>query len=103
MDAKQWHKAANGKIVRLRASVLLFISISQVLKGRSLLWPHYKVRLSVILIYEFFKLLNGLRRQGYHKKVHQIYCQMNLNKRCKVKKRLPSRYPESLKILNALK
>ena len=57
-------------------------------------------------IYEFFKLLNALRRQDHpwnHKKIHRIYCQMNWNKRCNIKKHLPSRYPEPLKIFNSLK
>ena len=99
-------KQANGKRVRFRASVILFIDISQFFKGMRLLWLHYTVPLSVILMYGFFKLLNGLRRQGYpwnHKRIHRIYCQMNWNKKCKVKPRLPNRYPEPLKILNSLK
>ena len=47
-------------------------------------------------VYGFGKLLEVLRREGCswnHKRVHRIYCLLNLNKRRRGKKRLPSRSP----------
>ena len=46
--------------------------------------------------YGFGKLFKVLRRDGRswnHKRVHRIYCLLNLNKRRRGKKRLPSRSP----------
>ena len=51
--------------------------------------------------YGFGKLLHILRRQGHtwnHKRVHRLYCQLNLNLRRRGKKRLPSRNPEALSV-----
>jgi len=47
----------------------------------------------------FGKMFPWLRRKGYrwnHKRVHRIYCELNLNIRKKPKKRLPSRNPKPL-------
>jgi putative transposase len=49
--------------------------------------------------YGFSKLLKILRRRGHcwnHKRVHRIYCELNLNRRRRGKKRLPTRNPEPL-------
>ena len=51
--------------------------------------------------YGFGKLLHILRRQGHtwnHKRVHRLYCQLNLNLRRRGKKRLPSRNPAALSV-----
>ena len=51
--------------------------------------------------YGFSKLFKILRRWGCrwnHKRVHRIYCELNLNKRRRGKKRLPSRNPEPLAV-----
>lgn len=47
----------------------------------------------------FGKMFNWIRRKGYnwnHKRVHRVYCDLNLNIRIKPKKRLPSRNPRPL-------
>lgn len=52
-------------------------------------------------VYGFSKLLKVLRRKGHrwnHKRVHRIYCALNLNKRRKGKRRLPVRNPEPLMV-----
>lgn len=49
--------------------------------------------------YGFSKLLKVLRRRGHcwnHKRIHRIYCELNMNKRRRGKKRLPTRTPEPL-------
>lgn len=49
--------------------------------------------------YGFPKLFKILRRWDYgfnHKRVHRVYCLLNLNKRRRGKKRLPSREPVTL-------
>jgi putative transposase len=49
--------------------------------------------------YGFSKLLKVLRRRGHcwnHKRIHRIYCELNMNKRRRGKKRLPTRNPEPL-------
>lgn len=51
--------------------------------------------------YGFSKLYKILRRWGYrwnHKRVHRVYCLLNLNKRRRGKKRLPSRHPVVLAV-----
>lgn len=51
--------------------------------------------------YGFSKLLKILRRRGHywnHKRVHRIYCELNLNRRRRGKKRLPTRNPEPLTV-----
>ena len=51
--------------------------------------------------YGFGKLFKVLRRWGHpwnHKRVHRIYCLLNLNKRRRGKKRLPSRDPVQLSV-----
>ena len=51
------------------------------------------------LAYGFSKLFKILHRWGHpwnHKRVHRIYCRLNLNKRRRGKKRLPNRYPIQL-------
>jgi len=51
--------------------------------------------------YGFRKLFVLLKRQGYrwnHKRVHRVYCKMNLNLRRRYKKRLPSRNPHPLRV-----
>lgn len=51
--------------------------------------------------YGFSKLFKILRRWGYpwnHKRVYRLYSQLNLNKRRRGKKRLPTRYPEPLAV-----
>ena len=64
MDAKQGHKASQRRACKVRASVMMLISISQIFIKMNLLWLHDEVQWRVI-IYGFFKLLNGLRRQGH--------------------------------------
>ena len=51
--------------------------------------------------YGFSKLFKILRRWGHHwnhKRVYRLYCELNLNKRHKGKKRLPSRNPKALAV-----
>ena len=51
--------------------------------------------------YGFSKLFKVLRRWGHgwnHKRVHRLYCALNLNKRRRGKKRLPTRNPEPLSV-----
>jgi len=51
--------------------------------------------------YGFSKLFKILRRWGHpwnHKRVYRLYCALNLNKRRRGKKRLPSRHPEPLAV-----
>nr|WP_299244172.1 IS3 family transposase [uncultured Halomonas sp.] len=51
--------------------------------------------------YGFSKLFKVLRRWGHgwnHKRVHRLYCALNLNKRRRGEKRLPSRHPEPLTV-----
>ena len=52
--------------------------------------------------YGFSKLFKILRRWGghswNHKRVYRVYCELNLNKRRRGKKRLPSRYPGPLAV-----
>lgn len=51
--------------------------------------------------YGFSKLFKILRRWGHpwnHKRVYRLYSQLNLNKRRRGKKRLPTRYPEPLAV-----
>ncbi len=55
--------------------------------------------------YGFSKLYPILRRQGHpwnHKRVHRIYCKLNLNIRRKGKKRLPNRNPAPLSVPQAI-
>ena len=49
----------------------------------------------------FWKLFRRLRRQGYpwnHKRVYRVYCQLNLNRRRRTKKRIPQRDPLPLTV-----
>ncbi|WP_371826049.1 IS3 family transposase [Photobacterium sp. GJ3] len=51
--------------------------------------------------YGFSKLFKILRRWGHqwnHKRVYRLYCDLNLNKRQRGKKRLPTRCPEPLSV-----
>ena len=51
--------------------------------------------------YGFSKLFKILRRWGHpwnHKRVYRLYCWLNLNKRRRGKKRLPSRHPDPLAV-----
>ncbi|MCW8194509.1 IS3 family transposase [Proteobacteria bacterium 005FR1] len=51
--------------------------------------------------YGFDKLFKVLRRWGHprnHKRIYRLYCELNLNKRRRGKKRLPARYPEPLAV-----
>jgi putative transposase len=51
--------------------------------------------------YGFGKMFPIIRRRGYgwnHKRVHRIYCELNLNMRRKGKKRLPNRNPDPLSV-----
>ena len=51
--------------------------------------------------YGFGKLFHILRRQGHawnRKRVHRVYCPLNLNMRRRGKERLPSRNPEKLSV-----
>jgi len=47
----------------------------------------------------FGKMRDYLKNQGYgwnHKRIHRVYCEMDLNLRLKPRKRLPARKPEPL-------
>jgi len=51
--------------------------------------------------YGFSKLFKVIRRRGHpwnHKRVHRLYCELNLNKRRRGKKRLPARNPLPLEV-----
>ncbi len=51
--------------------------------------------------YGFSKLFKILRRWGHpwnHKRIYRLYCELNLNKRRRGKKRLPTRSPEPLAV-----
>ena len=51
--------------------------------------------------YGFGKIFKILRRWGHafnHKRVHQVYCLLNLNKRRRGKRRLPSRSPVKFEV-----
>lgn len=51
--------------------------------------------------YGFGKLFKVLKRMGHkwnHKRVYRIYCELNLNKRRRGKKRLPTRNPQPLSV-----
>jgi putative transposase len=51
--------------------------------------------------YGFSKLFKILRRWGHpwnHKRIYRLYCELNLNKRRRGKKRLPTRNPEALAV-----
>ena len=55
--------------------------------------------------YGFSKLFTILRRWGYpwnHKRIYRLYCELNLNKRRRGKKRLPTRKPEPLAVPDTL-
>lgn len=55
--------------------------------------------------YGFSKLFKILRRWGHpwnHKRVYRLYCALNLNKRRRGKKRLPTRNPEPLAVPTTL-
>lgn len=55
--------------------------------------------------YGFSMLFKILKRWGYrwnHKRVHRIYCDLNLNKRRRGKRRLPTRNPEPLCVPSAI-
>lgn len=56
-------------------------------------------------LYGFKKLFQVLRRQGKtwnHKRVHRIYCLLELNFRRKGKRRVPTRHPDPLAVPEAL-
>lgn len=51
--------------------------------------------------YGFGKLYTVLRRMGHdwnHKRIHRIYCALNLNRRRRGKRRLPARNPTQLQV-----
>ena len=51
--------------------------------------------------YGFRKLFKVLRREGNsfnHKRVHRVYCQLKLNHRRKVKRKVPNRNPAPISI-----
>jgi putative transposase len=55
--------------------------------------------------YGFGKLFALLRREQpvwNHKRVHRVYCELQVNLRRKGKKRLPSMYPERLAVNGCL-
>ena len=55
--------------------------------------------------YGFKKLFQVLRRQGKtwnHKRVHRIYCLLELNFRRKGKRRVPTRHPDPLVVPEAM-
>ena len=47
---------------------------------------------------KLFKILQRLGHHWNHKRVYRIYCELNLNKRRRGKKRLPARSPEPLAV-----
>ena len=54
--------------------------------------------------YRFGKIYKILRRWGHafnHKRVHRVYCLLNLNRRRRGKRRLPSRRPVRFEVHRA--